>query len=84
MGKLRLRDSRALGQGQMRAADPKKDRNVPRRQERNDYDPKSNGDEDPGRILSLVLENKAAVFLTGALPEAGQVMQRMWALNPKS
>ena len=79
---MRLRDARALGQGQMRAADSKKDWKVPKRRERND--PKSNGDEDPGRILFLVLENKAAVFLMGVLPEAGQVMQRMWALNPKS
>lgn len=41
MGKLRLREARAFGQGHVRVADPEKDQKVPDQQEPNDYDPKA-------------------------------------------
>lgn len=61
VGKLRLREARAFGQGHMRVADPAKDQKVPKQQEPNDYDPQSNGDDAPGKILLFILENKAAL-----------------------
>ena len=45
----------------MRVADPAKDQKVPKQQEPNDYDPQSNGDDAPGKILLFILENKAAL-----------------------
>ena len=61
VGKLRLREARAFGQGHMRVADPAKDQKVPKQQERNDYDPQISGDDALGKILLFILENKAAL-----------------------
>lgn len=61
VGKLRLREARAFGQGHMRVADPAKDQKVPKQQECNDYDPQISGDDALGRILLSILENKAAL-----------------------
>ena len=34
--------------------------------------------------MEFILENKAAVFLMGTLPQGGQVKQKIWALDPKN
>lgn len=60
-GEIEAQEARAFGQGHMRVADPAKDQKVPKQQEPNDYDPQSNGDDAPGKILLFILENKAAL-----------------------
>lgn len=65
VGDLRLSEATVLDQGHMRVADPQKDQKVPKQQECSDYDPRSNDDEDSGRIFGFVLENEVAVFRMG-------------------